>query len=414
MKYIFFLGRIPALSTAEIQSVLENRKIDYAADFISNNMLVLDIKNEVGLENIFPKMGGTVKIAKILNECDDYNNSFSEIAEVVKKLGAAESGKKIIGYSVYFTQNEDKNKVYEILIRTKDRFCKIKKELSEEHSVRIVFPDNAGELSTASLVNNKVIKKGAEFDFIFLNDKMILARTIAVQNIISYSIRDFGRPRRDARMGITPPKLCQIMLNLARTEEDATIFDPFCGIGSILQEALLDGYRVIGSDINEKQIYNCKLNLQWLLSRYPIKHPDYRIFHADSTNLFSTIEPSSIDAIVTESTLGPVYKKTPTSGEITENYRNLENIYLKFFASVKPLLKSGSRLVITIPAYKIVLDKYIFAPFVDKLEKIGYSIKCPLNEEFSSKGMSTTKRNSIIYSRPDQIVAREIIIFENK
>ena len=58
--------------------------------------------------------------------------------------------------------------------------------------------------------------------------------------------------------------------------------------------------------------------------------------------------------------------------------------------------------------------KFITAPFIDRLEKIGYSVVSPLNKEFTTENIKITGRNSIIYSRQNQIVAREVFIFENK
>ena len=59
-------------------------------------------------------------------------------------------------------------------------------------------------------------------------------------------------------------------------------------------------------------------------------------------------------------------------------------------------------------------DKFITAPFIDRLEKIGYSIVSPLSEKFLIEDIKITDRNSIIYFRTNQIVAREVFVFENR
>jgi tRNA G10 N-methylase Trm11 len=414
MKYVFYLGRIPALSLAEIQAILEKTKATYTIDFINQKFLILDIKNEIDFRELLPQMGGTIKVAKVLEEHKKYDHIFKNIVTAIERSGKKKSGRKNIGYSIYFTPKEDRNKVLEISKEIKTNFIRIKKDLSEKSSIRIIFPDKNLELKSISVIKNKILENGLEFNFIFLNKKTILSKTIATQDIESYSSRDYDRPNKEPRIGMIPPKLAQIMINLARIKEGQIILDPFCGIGTILQEALLNDYKVIGSDANARQVLNSKENLKWLSHKYIIKYSDYKIFQADIGSIPEKIKPNSIDAIVTESILGPVYKKIPQKIEIKQNYNKLEKIYSRFFQASKRILRKKSRLVVTIPAYKIKRNQYAFAPFVDRMKKIGYSIVCPLDRKFIVENIKTTDRNSIVYDRPDQIVAREVFVFENK
>jgi len=57
-----------------------------------------------------------------------------------------------------------------------------------------------------------------------------IAHTIGVQDIDAYTHRDIGR-ERSMTVGMMPPKLAQIMLNLAtKGERGFQIWDPFCGL----------------------------------------------------------------------------------------------------------------------------------------------------------------------------------------
>ncbi len=413
MKYIFHLGRIPALSIAEIQAVFKKIKIDYSINFINSKVLILDVKNKIDFNDLLPQMGGTIKITEILGECESLDETLEKTISSIKELNEKRSSKKIIGYSIYFTQNEDKNKALKILEGIRKKFTEIKKSSSQNLNIRIVHPDKSMQLNSASVFKNKMIKKGAEFNFLFLDNKVILSKTIAIQDIESYSERDYDRPKKDAKIGIMPPKLAQIMINLAQIKKGEVILDPFCGIGTILQEALLNDYKVIGSDANGDQIVNSKKNLEWLSEKYILEYPDYKVFQSDIRSIIKKIKRNSIDAIVTESTLGPIYEKAPSQVEIRHNYNRFVKMYTGFFQIAKLILRKKRRIVITIPAYKIRNDKYITAPFIDRLEKIGYSVVSPLDQEFITEDIKITGRNSIIYDRPNQIVAREVIIFEN-
>lgn len=418
MKYLFFLGRVPALSLAEIQAVFEKLNVEYKVDFLNPDFIILDIFENIDFKELLPQMGGTIKIAEALEKYDGMEKLFNDLTNFAGKNRLIENKtrKLAIGYSIYFTQKIEKEEESKIFQDIRNGFIKVKKLLYPKYNLRLIIPSKNGTLNSASVIKNKLLKKGAEFNLVFLNDseKIILSKTIAVQDIESYSMRDYGRPERDMRAGMMPPKLAQIMINLAQVKESQTILDPFCGIGTILQEALLNDHRVIGSDADEKQIVKTKKNLDWLSIKYILKYPDYKIFQADAGSISKRIKQNSIDAIVTESVLGPSYSKTPPRKIMEQNYKNLKKIYFRFFQSAKSVLKKKARIVITIPAYRMGRN-YKLAPLVDSLAKIGYSIVCPLDKRFFIKGIiETTYRNSIIYDRPDQIVAREVMVFENR
>jgi tRNA (guanine10-N2)-dimethyltransferase len=57
-------------------------------------------------------------------------------------------------------------------------------------------------------------------------------------------------------------KLSRCMVNLARPRRDDLILDPFCGTGSILVEAGLMGFRIIGGDVKERMVSGCYANLK--------------------------------------------------------------------------------------------------------------------------------------------------------
>jgi tRNA G10 N-methylase Trm11 len=414
MKYIFFLGKTPALSLAEIHSMLRRYELNYKVETVYSKFAIIEINQEFNLRDFFVQLGGTIKVAETITEENNPNLQEIVLRETGKLLENNPS-KKTIAYSLYFTEKENKNKVIESLKNIKQTFYEVKNQYSEKNSIRILEPQtDESEISSASIFNNKLTNpnKGAEFNFIFIGSKVIIARTVVVQDIESYSMRDYEKPGKDARIGMMPPKLAQAMINLAEVKAGEIILDPFCGTGTILQEALLNDYKVIGSDANGDQIKKCKQNLDWIAKQYELTYPDYKIFQAGFGDAMRKISNNSINAIVTESTLGPIYKKVPNKTEIKANYNTLKKLYARFFGSALNVLRPGKRIVVTLPAYQIKPGEFVFADFIDSLEKLGYSIVCPLPNEFKGKDIKITKRNTIIYSRPEQIVAREIVILQ--
>lgn len=414
MKYIFFLGRIRELSFAEIRSMLSKYQIRHEIIHLSKKIFIIDASNAIDASEMLVQMGGTVKISEYAGEFNNFEDSLASIRSVVDGLFKSRTGKKNIGYNIYFNGSGEKNKAQDIADEINKYFTDLKRELTGGSSMRIVYPDKNGEISSVSITKNNLMKKGVIFDLIFIDNRVILSKLLAVQDIESYSERDYNRPNRDAKVGMTPPKLAQIMINLAGLKDGDTVYDPFCGVGTIMQEALLNDYRVIGSDANSAQVENCRSNLTWISKKYDLKYPDYKIFQSDSAHAYKKIKENSVNAIVTETTLGPIYSKAPNDQEISQNFREIQKIYLRFFQNSKIILRNKGRIVFTVPAYQIKPDKYIIAPFIDNIEKIGYSIESLADKKLFEGSTRITERSTIIYSRPDQIVAREIIVFQKK
>ena len=84
------------------------------------------------------------------------------------------------------------------------------------------------------------------------------------------------------------------------------LLDPFCGNGTILQEALMMGIKVIGIDKDEKSVKDARQNLKWLKRKYKLKG-ESKIVLGDSKNL----DVGEVDCIVTEPYMGPYLKKYP-------------------------------------------------------------------------------------------------------
>lgn len=86
------------------------------------------------------------------------------------------------------------------------------------------------------------------------------------------------------------PELCRLLLNFARVKEGDLVYDPFCGMGSVLVEAGMLGARVIGSDIDKKMYYGCAANLK-------ANGITGEVFQADIKDVFLDGE---VDAIATD------------------------------------------------------------------------------------------------------------------
>ncbi|HEV2352761.1 MAG TPA: hypothetical protein VGR89_00825, partial [Puia sp.] len=114
----------------------------------------------------------------------------------------------------------------------------LKRNLRQTGSVRLVLPKAGTAVSAAELKFNKVIEHGFELAVVTDGRDLVIGRTVSVQDVDWYSKRDYGRPVRDAKVGMMPPKLAQMLVN---TTHSNLVWDPFCGTGQTIQEALLIG-----------------------------------------------------------------------------------------------------------------------------------------------------------------------------
>ncbi|OJI06897.1 hypothetical protein BK004_02035 [bacterium CG10_46_32] len=294
--------------------------------------------------------------------------------------------------------------------RLKALGLEIKKILKQKGvSVRLV-ESGSGNLSSVDVVKNKLLDKGVELCIFAANGKYLIGKTQAVQPFEAYSERDYGRPGRNAAAGMLPPKLARAMINLSGVPKESLILDPFCGVGTVLQEALLLGHRAIGTDIDEGAIRDTKKNIEWLIAEQNKELTLPRIEMADVRTLDQSIEKESIDAIVAEVDLGPPLQGDESEAKVLSIERSLSAFYADALASMGSVLKPKGRAVIAWPYFK---EHGLFVSAFDSLADLGWKFVEPYPSQFQT-AYPLSKRGTLRYGREGQHVFREILILEKK
>lgn len=406
MKYYFILGNNPTLSIAEISAIfgIEPNK---TGEIASQNVFILDTK-EFDATNIMKRLGGTIKIGKIISETT--NTQEKNILEKIKPILKPGEGKFKFGISFYGEGN----------INTKVLGMEIKKYLKNKNISCRWVTSQEKTLSSVVVEQNKLIDKGLEITLIKNGNKLLIGQTLVVQPFKDLSKRDYGRPNRDDQSGMLPPKLAQIMINLSKAGIEKTILDPFCGSGTIFTESLIMGYsNLIGSDVSVKAIDDTRGNIQWVIENClppgPILCPsekidektecgNWRLYNSDATQISKYVKPNSVDAIITEPYLGPQRGKH----NINKTTEELEKLYSNSLLEFNKVLKKGGRIVIIFPIFKNHSSEKGLSPNLGLFKIIN-----PLPEYLrKNKNIKLTKRNTIIYGREGQKVFREIVILE--
>lgn len=390
-KSLCILGRQPALGLAELESL-------YGAEHVKplDGHALLDIPAE---EIDFTNLGGTIKTARLLSAID--STRWPELAKyLIDKIPEhtkyLPDGKFTLGLSVYGIEASIKQMEAALL--------EVKKLVRKSgRPVRIV-PNKEPVLNSAQVLHNKLTYKGA-WELIFIRDgaKTWLAQTLFVQDIEAYGARDQARPHRDARVGMLPPKLAQIMLNLSAgplrpAAEDLSrvrVLDPFCGTGVLLQEALLMGYSVLGTDIDERMVEFSQKNIRWLFEKYPALEGIVDIEPADATDY----RWPGFSAIASEVFLGRPLAALPAPDKLKQIISDADLITKKFLRNLAPQLKEGRAVCLAVPAWRHADGSLIDLPVLDKLTEMGYNYW----------DLKHARRDELVYYREGQVVARRLL-----
>ena len=393
-KYLAVLGRLYKISLAELEAVFGSVKE------ISPCLAEFQARSETPR---IQRFGGSLKFAEKLEETP---------LEFLKNLP---EGKITLGVSDYSRGALARRALSEAL--------KLKKILARQgRSVRVI-PNKEAILSTATSHHNQIAEKKNHVELIKVGKEFY--RVIGVQNISEYAKRDQVRPARDAKVGMLPPKLAQILLNLnGELSAGARILDPFCGTGVVLQEAMLSGYRVLGSDLSEKMVEYSKRNLDWLVSREGFLGAiDGRLTKEEKSSIIEryndacfvagdarevdwrgVLDEGKIDAVAAEVFLGSPMSKSPAEIKLREEKENCRAIILGFLKNLSGQVEAGTPVTLAIPAWLRGTGEYSRLNILDEIEKLGYNLV---------KFKSASQRD-LLYFREGQIVAREIISLRKK
>ncbi|MDO5451765.1 MAG: DNA methyltransferase [Candidatus Saccharibacteria bacterium] len=411
MKYLAVLGRQPEISIAELEAMtgIEWCKISFSGRVArarrhGASALILALpRSEIPSKDILApldidRLGGTLKLAiEIEQKPLEYLKNLSE-------------GKITLGVSDYSKNASRKSALDEAL--------KLKKILVRQgRSVRVV-ENHEAVLSTATSLHNGLNGKNErKVELIKTDDGWY--RVIGVQDIEAYARRDQARPARDAKVGMLPPKLAQILINLCGPlKPGSTVLDPFCGTGVVLQEAFLMGYRAYGTDISDRMVEYSKKNLEWLgkfktiqfegirslarrgqaLAARGSRMNSFKISQGDAAS-FQWEQP--IDAVACEGYLGKPFSKTPTEMELKEQQQECGAIVVGFLKNLAKQIKSGTPVVIAVPAWLREDGTYERLENLDLIQNMGYNV-------------NNKTREGLLYHRDGQVVARDILILRKK
>ncbi|MBX9809143.1 hypothetical protein K2X92_02015 [Candidatus Gracilibacteria bacterium] len=417
--YAFTLGREWKISLAELIAIFGQESYQSHSETIAI-FQIIGYSNEQ-LQRKFLNIGGSIRLIELLGE----SSIASFPTDVIEILRASKSTGKIdFALGSYGAE-----------FRLSDIGLRIKQTLKDTGiSIRLANVKNEN-INAASFKKEKLSKTGYEFNLIVIEGMTYIGRTLSCQDIDAYAKRDTGKSR-DMITGMMPPKLVQMMINLAlagqniqQTKEPVSIYDPFCGLGTTLIEAANMGInRIYGSDLSADMARATTQSLSEYIAEEKIwqeriikvggtPNKDFSNFQSNTaeldareiagakTKLAISGVPFENITIVSEGYLGEIMRPHEiTLDKAKEERRKLERMYDAFFGGLARARFSKS-IVMTFPFWNLNGTYSYFIEIYDILDKHGFEVVSLLPWEMK---LNTTK-GSLLYRRESQTVGREII-----
>ncbi|MBU2101052.1 hypothetical protein KKG83_08195 [Candidatus Micrarchaeota archaeon] len=389
MKYVLVLGRDEILSFAEIIVYLKNRNIEFKVEAREKNAVL--ISSDFNPKKLMHDLGGTVKIAEVMFE----GKNFDEIAGQIERKELIEWMNEKFCFALSFYGKETKRK------RETEEFFK---EKFKEHKKKALYrkAKKRGEnISPSQIYSWNLIEENSDFVF-FNSNKIFFGYTITCFNPKELKKRDVERPAQKELHSISL-RLARILINLSGTKENQTLLDPFCGIGSVLQEAMFNGINALGIELDEKTAGMARKNLSWFEKKYKIEKK-WVVIQGDSAFVKETLQGKNFDGIASEPFLGPLLKKISKEKEAKKIIHDLGQLYFAFFRKLA-LITKKQKIAIILPAVKCSNGKTIDLP--ETVFNQNFNSVNPI-KEFQEKAFPYS------YMEKESRIGRKIYILERK
>lgn len=401
-SHFLVFGTHPLLSLAEAKAVIGGER-----PVIVGPVALFTQENWDGAW-LQQRLAGTIKLGDVLFSC-----SLKELTaeKIVEALPAREGTSKLtFAVTTYGSGGALKRLPIEL-----------KKALREGgRSVRW-FADEGGQVSPAAVAKLGLTTEGYDIVVAIERGTAHVGITMQVQDADAWSLRDYGRPSRDARNGMLPPKLARMMVNigigatspplsLETGGTSLTIIDPFCGSGTVLMEAaLLDQHaKIVGADIEERQIADTNRNLDWMVEHRLISQEQrdgIKCFPHDVRSIQRAIhEP--VELVVTEGFLGTPLKGHETNMQLERDVRAITDLWHETLSELAKIQPAGGIVVGVWPLLKTTHAEaeVDLTPF---LFELGYEMVNPL------EGWSE-RMEMLVYARADQKVQRRVVVLKRR
>ncbi len=347
-EFLFILA-FGQVSLLEIDSVIESMKLEASIEEADSSCVLIksDFKSA---STLFSRLGGSYKYARVTG------HSISDALDKILLPFRPKFNWTVSAYEcqrdLYVETHQCLHELLKMKGLGKAKFLEPKIRSSTEQKGNLL---GAAELKATDVREKILLEDGNDLgiDLIVhggINQRQpIFAQTIDTFDSIEFEHRDVDRPFQNPTKTLAP-RTARAIVNIALTVESQSLLDPFCGLGTILQEALLCNVSIIGVDKNQDYVEKAKANLEWLISKYKVSQQLRKNVFAFDARRISHARLPRIDAIASEPILLPIFKQNPNVSEsiaLIDKVRSTYEKCLDEFSSI--LSKPGSRIALVSP-----------------------------------------------------------------
>jgi len=360
------------LSVAEVFAYLERTGNSMENYFVNKNALLVEVGETIEAGAV-DSLGGVIGIGIVLASGNE-----QEIENKLDKQEVYLGESNKLNYVIWDFSEEG---IEEITLYLKKRFKNEKLKATEKKLRPEMEMQNGGKSGIVSSSNVN------EQYFIFEDNlnRNYFGKIVQKCDYKTLEKRDMEKPVRRESLAISP-RLAKIMINLSGVKEGGRLLDAFCGIGVILDEALLQELKIVGVDNDKKAIAGARENLKW----FKFSKDDYDLINNDS----SKVAISDVDVMVSEPDLGEVYRKIPTVKKAKEQLREFEDLMVDVLNNLSG--KISGKIVFTSPLIRTIKDRK----------------GCNIDFILERTGLKLVKGFPIDEFRGKQIVGRRIFVLE--
>lgn len=359
MKTFFILGRNPELSRQEVLEFLKARNRTHTEILFQDNILIIETRE--GERFNIQEFGGVMYLGTI-----NLEGTKEQLEEYLKANEIIPSDK--FSYAIHGDLDTQV---------IKEKFKREKKKASQKHGQKLLhFQDG-----------HKAQNPKADFHIFLHEHNNIIYHGLATQNYNAEDVkkRDMQKPIRREALAISP-RLSKILINLSGVKPYDRLLDPFCGIGSILQEALIKKINVYGIDKEKQATVDAQTNLKWLSQEYTVQ-TKYTIENNDSRRA----PDLQFSGIATETPLGKLLTKKPSDNQAKQMITNFEAYMVPILKRLKKVKKPSAKIAITFP---VIRKFHVDAAKLAKRSGLSIYIQ------------------PILESRKDQFISRDILVLK--
>jgi tRNA G10 N-methylase Trm11 len=308
------------------------------------------------------------------------------------------------GLSAYNEQNASDKKDYDLIY---EGIKQILKKIGLKKMYFVPF-ESERALTPQKMIRKDLIKTGFELVLWHREKDIVICLTEQVLDIDALSDRDKNRPftRPLLLLGLALARTMVNLVNIEKNNQSVTIYDPFCGMGSIVQEAYLLGYQSLGSDIDPSCVERSIKNLQWIGKNFELKeYPEENIFEMDINNPIKEKFENKEIAIVSEPDLLTPLKDYPPMSQAKEIMRKFEANYTRYLENIAKILTPQGICVFIFPQLHTKENQLLSLDIERLIKQKNFQI-C------SFKVNNIQIPAYFVHSWKEPIIERQIVVFK--